>query len=171
MQPLRVPHPSGESSAFTAETGGEIRRSTSAGGSMSKAHPDRALGGALQSPWPIAADIEEWGLTCPPALLLGAQVTWSGRSPDSLQPGRVCTQRHAEAAAEPDAAVHRGQPAPARVPPAVPGPRVVPLPHPGGDQRGDLPRRGRRGARAAWGAGTLTCGCFRRSGGSLVLSL
>ncbi|XP_038950203.1 uncharacterized protein C19orf44 homolog isoform X2 [Rattus norvegicus] len=43
------------------------------------------------------------------------------RSPDSLQPCSAGVERHAEAAAEPDAAVHRGQPPPAPLPPAVPG--------------------------------------------------
>nr|XP_020139522.1 uncharacterized protein C19orf44 homolog isoform X3 [Microcebus murinus] len=57
------------------------------------------------------------------------------RSPDSLQPGSAGPKRHAEAAAEPDAAVHRGQPSPARLTPAVPGPRLLSLPHLGGNQR------------------------------------
>ena len=39
----------------------------------------------------------------------GGRVTRSGCSPDSLQPGRVGAQRHAEAAAEPDAAVRGDQ--------------------------------------------------------------
>lgn len=92
----------------------------------------------------------------------GGRVTRSGCSPDSLQPGRVGAQRHAEAAAEPDAAVRGDQPAPARFPPAVPGPRLVPLPHPGGNETGDRstqPFPGEGGGLGAWRGTAHSPGC------------
>lgn len=111
----------------------------------------------------------------------GGRVTRSGRSPDSLQPGRVGAQRHAEAAAEPDAAVRGDQPAPARLPPAVPGPRLVPLPHPGGNETGDRgaqPFPGEGGGLGAWRGTAHSPGCrdtvdraaYGPSGRSLVLT-
>ncbi|XP_059016351.1 uncharacterized protein C19orf44 homolog isoform X2 [Mustela lutreola] len=91
-----------------------------------------SIEGALQSMWVPRG----WPPPPAPGCTGGeaAPVTGSRCSPDSLQPSRVCAQRHAEAAAEPDAAVRGGQPASARVPPAVPGPGLIPLPHPGGNQ-------------------------------------
>lgn len=107
---------------------------TSGDSTFQKASPCGCTG-ALQSMWVPRG----WPPPPAPGCTGGeaAPVTGSRCSPDSLQPSRVCAQRHAEAAAEPDAAVRGGQPASARVPPAVPGPGLIPLPHPGGNQTGD----------------------------------
>lgn len=136
---------------------------TSGGGTFQKASP-RGCTGALPSTWAQSRG------PAPPAGgggtrgggQAGGRVTRSGCSPDSLQPGRVGAQRHAEAAAEPDAAVRGDQPAPARFPPAVPGPRLVPLPHPGGNETGDRstqPFPGEGGGLGAWRGTAHSPGC------------